>query len=171
VVPSSHNCKSHLPTSQTSSLRLWHLCRCIHTLGHWPVYKFELGCLVSCWWQAGGREIGQVEAAVVELAALWLVQGGWHDAHVKIHCDNTSVISSFWKGHLHNSSCNNSLACLSSYLSSCNLAINPAYIPSTENKADHLFRGHGGTPDIAFLPVSVSLKYSLSYLSQYSLTL
>jgi len=53
-------------------------------------------------WKSEGQDIGWAEAVTVKLAMLWLVESSWQDTCIKIHCDNSSVISSFWKGCSHN---------------------------------------------------------------------
>jgi len=68
----------------------------------------------------------------------WLTQSGWHDACLKICCDNNSVISSFWKGCSHNPAHNETLGRTTTLLAATNLSIIPTYIPSVFNKADPL---------------------------------
>jgi len=84
---------------------------------------------------------------VIKLAVMWLTCCVFHDACLKINCDNTSVIASFWKGRSHNPAHNEIILRLSLSLDTSNLTIEPSYIQSTFNKADGLFRGILGTPD------------------------
>src|SRR5882724_11153201 len=81
------------------------------------------------------------------MAVMWLTSSGFHDCSIKINCNNSSVVSSFWKGHSHNSERNQSLIRITSHLAAMNLSINPSFIPSSSNKADHLSHGIAGADD------------------------
>jgi len=99
-------------------------------------------------WNTCGRDIGWAEASAIELAVACLTQSGWQDACIKIHCDNASVIASFWKGRSRNPARNDSICRITSSLTAKNLTINPTYVSSAANKADSFSRGHTG-PDFS----------------------
>src|SRR5882672_1396519 len=48
-------------------------------------------------WKSAVRDIGWEESVAIEMAVMWLTLSGLHDCSIKVHCDNTSVIISFWK--------------------------------------------------------------------------
>jgi len=103
-------------------------------------------------WDSDSQDIGWAEAVVIKLAVTWLVSGRSHDATLKIHCDNTSVIHSFYKGRYRNPARNACLLHISSALAVANLTIEPAYVVSAFNKADGLSRGLLGTTDMCLSP-------------------
>jgi len=65
-----------------------------------------------------------VEATAIELD-VWLTQVRWHDTCIKLHCDNSSIITAFWKGHFWNPACNESLYRISSTIAAAILSIDP----------------------------------------------
>jgi len=97
----------------------------------------------------------------MEVAVLWLTQCGFHDFCFKVHCDNTSVIASYWKGCSRNPSRNDSICRTTSLLAASNILINPCYVPSATNKADGLSHGEVGAPVLHLVP-SVTLPKELS---------
>ena len=113
---------------------------------HWAAW------LLVNWWDSEGQNIGWVEAVAIELAVMWLTHSGFHNACLKIKCNNTSVISSFWKGHSRNPARNDCILRPSSSLATANLTIKPSYVQSTLNKADDLSRGILGTHDSRLCP-------------------
>jgi len=59
---------------------------------HWAAWKLKDG------WRADGRDIGWAESVALELAALWMVHTGFHDAVVTVRGDNMGVIGAYTKG-------------------------------------------------------------------------
>ena len=165
----------HLPTSWLHQLSWWSMAlvipnpSCIliklplvdldiwvDALTSWDIGLW-VGGLWAAWylvsgWSDDGQGIGQAEATAVKLAVAWLTQSGWHDACLKIHCDNNSVLSSFWKGHSRCPAHNQTLCRMTAHLASENLSISPTYIPSTSNRADPLFQGILGTSSSCIAP-------------------
>jgi len=94
-----------------------------------------------------GQDVGWAEAVVIKLVVVWLACGGFHDSCLKINCDKTSVIHSFWKGHSQNPACNESLSRITTNLTARNLSIVPTYVQSAIIKADPLSWGLLGTAD------------------------
>src|SRR5882724_8748984 len=70
---------------------------------HWAAWKLANG------WCSHLRDIGWAEAVAIEMAVMWLTGSGLHGFSIKINCDNTSVINSFWKGRSCNPERNQSL--------------------------------------------------------------
>ena len=58
----------------------------------------------AVWWLVGGwkvadHNISWAKTIAMELAVLWMVSEGIHDAKVTIHGDNTSVLGALYKGY------------------------------------------------------------------------
>ena len=151
----------HIPSNCLNDLRWWsctlsipHGSCSLSPLLHHPLDIWvdtstlvSIGVLIgSCWaawqlvdsWMSDGRDIGWAEAVAIELAVKWLTLSGLHNISLKINCDNTCIISSFWKGRSWNPSRNKSILRISSSLAALNLSIEPSYIQSAFNKADNL---------------------------------
>ena len=115
-------------------------------VGNFPIFPVDSG------WHSPVRDIGWAEAVVIEMAVMWLTMSSLHDSSIKVNCDNTSVISSFWKGHSHDSERNKSLIHVTTILPMSNLTINPYYIHSAQNKADSLSCGLAGADELHLVP-------------------
>ena len=122
--------------------------------------KWASWCLLEGW-DCNGRDIGWAETIALELAVLWLTQSGWHDCSLKIHCDNTSIIAYFWKGHSRNPSRNDSLARSTSCLTASNISICPTYVQSSLNRANPFSRGLSGDEGCCVIP-NIVLPIELS---------
>ena len=109
---------------------------------HWATWKLVEG------WNSHSQDIGWAEAVVIELAVVWLTSSHFHDGCVRLNCDNTSVIHSFWRGHSHNPSWNDCLLHISACLATANLTIELSYFQSAFNRADSLSRGILGPPEL-----------------------
>jgi len=156
------NPSCHLQSLLDSYLDIW-----IDTSTPWGVGLFVAGCWAT-WhltpgWASKSRDIGCAEAIGVKLATLWLTQCGFHDTCFKVHCDNTLVIASFWKGHSRNPACNESLCHTSSLLAASNILLDPMYVQSLSNKA----WGVVGAHSLRLLPHVVLPKELFPLLEEY----
>jgi len=126
----------------------------LYVAGFWASLKLMIG------WATEGPDIGWVEAAVaIELAVAWLTQGGHHDTSSKVYCDNTSVIASFWKGHLRNPAHKKCLCRVSSALLALKLCVDPTYVRSLANKSNPMSHGVLGAPELHLMPcIILSIK-------------
>jgi len=111
-----------------------------------------MGLLETSQWLVAGRDIGWAEAVAIEIAVMWLTTSRLHDSSIKINCNNTSVINSFWKGRSHNLERNQSLICITSNLMVFKLNINLCYLPSAQNKDDSLSRSATGSDGLRLVP-------------------
>src|SRR5882724_8553563 len=133
------------------NLSIW-----VDTLTSWGI-GFCVNDAWAAWhllegWKTASRDISWAELIAIELAVLWLTQSGWQNTCLKIHCDHTSVIASFWKGHSQNPACNESLSRITTNLTARNLSIVPTYVQSAIIKADPLSWGLLGTADCHIHP-------------------
>jgi len=49
-------------------------------------------------WKAADHDIDLAETIVMELALLWMVSAGFHDAKIVVHGNNMGVIGALKKG-------------------------------------------------------------------------
>jgi len=117
---------------------------------HWEAWKLRDG------WKTGGRDIGWVESIALELAVLWVVHAGFHDAIITVRCDNTGIIGDFTKGCSHSVPHNDTIWRITTSLVPFNLTINPLYVTSGTNRADPPSRSILG-PDHQCLPILFTL--------------
>ena len=111
----------HVPHAVVTQLSWWHetltmppACRSLLPLplhdpdiwidaaSSWGIGLY-VGGLWAAWelapnWASSGRDIGWAEAIALEIAVLWLAKSFFHDACIKVNCDNTNVINAFGKG-------------------------------------------------------------------------
>jgi len=165
----------HLPRSCLQHLEWWAHTLTIpnpaRTLVHLPESdlivwvdassSWGIGLIVNnCWatwklangWCSHLRDIGWAEVVVIKMAVMWLTRSGLHDCSIKINCDNSSVIDSFWKGRSHNPERNQSLIHITANLATFNLTINLCYMPSAQNEVDSLSCGTAGADGLHLVP-------------------
>ena len=59
---------------------------------HWAAWQLLVG------WKVADLEICWAETIAMELALLWMVSAGFHNAKIVIHGDNTGVLGALKKG-------------------------------------------------------------------------
>ena len=112
----------------------------------WAAWKLING------WDSASRDISWAEAIAIKMAVMWLSSNRFQNCAIKIKCDNSSVINSFWKGRSHNFERNQSLIHITALLAASNLMINLCYIPSVLHKANSLSRGVAGANGLCLVP-------------------
>jgi len=83
----------------------------------------------------------KAESVTLELSIYWLIQEGYRDANIKIHSDNTRVISAFSNGCSHNPACNDCICCITTSFIPASLTISLKYIASSSSLADPVSHG------------------------------
>ena len=111
------------------------------TLRHWSWATWKL----TPNWVTSGQDVGWAEVIALEVTVLWLAESSFHDACIKVNCDNTNVINTFRRGRSRNAPRNECIRHISTILAISNLSLLPNYVTSAVNKADSL--SHGITSD------------------------
>ena len=125
-----------------------------------------IGGLWAAWelapnWATSSQDIRWVEAIALEITVLWLAESSFHDACIKVNCDNTNVIDAFQKGRSRNAPRNDCIRRISIILAISNLSLLPNYVASALNKANSFSRGIPSDPSHR-IPASIHLLPVLS---------
>ena len=109
--------------------------------GAWDAWRLRSG------WTGHGRDIGWAEMIAVELAARYLESVGHSNCNLLIRSDNQGVVLSYTRGRSRNLQVNDAIARVGVIAMAANIQFILQYVPTDENKADPLSRGHLGQAD------------------------
>lgn len=117
--------------------------------GRWNMWTLQRG------WKGCGRDIGWLEAVMVELAILTLFNLGWANMCVLIHLDNQGVIGAFQCGHSQNFQVNLYIQRSEAIAMCSNIAHIFTYVESAKNKADTISCGEVGSPSLRLSSITL----------------
>jgi hypothetical protein len=113
--------------------------------GRWRAWRLLPG------WQSDKRDIQWAEAIGVELLALYAFTQT--DLHLRLWCDNQSVIGGWKKGRSHNQPVNDVFKRLLAHLHGLRCSAHLAYVRSAVNPADNPSRGVYSSRNLLLPPI------------------